>query len=299
MINAGNITFNTTTATENDNVTIHARVWNIGSTDAGSFDVQFYYGDPDNGGTQIGNDLTVSGLAKNSSIVLNKSYVVPIGVNDFYVIVDPPLSSNGSIQEDNESNNKAYNSITVGLWEFLSGNTSDGLVIEDLSDIAIFDWLVANSTGSNLIAADTEAVLEFGNLTALSRDVVSAYQPEDFYELDVAIGSENLTDSVNATYTSNNNPKSTSSFVVLGKTITNVPVVNSTNNSNFQTGILWDSGDGGSEYDGTQDVAFISEIKKQRMGKNGIVDYEIRIPALLRQMDNTESTSVYLYTEIK
>jgi len=44
------------------------------------------------------------------------------------------------------------------------------------------------------------------------------------------------------------------------RSVTNVPIINSTNTTAFQTGILWDTADGGASYNGTQDVAFITKI---------------------------------------
>jgi len=49
-------------------------------------------------------------------------------------------------------------------------------------------------------------------------------------------------------------PDATGCFMVAGRELCDVPIINSTDNNggNFTTGILWDSGDGGTEYNGTQ-----------------------------------------------
>ncbi len=77
-----------------------------------------------------------------------------------------------------------------------------------------------------------------------------------------------------------------------------MPVINSTNTTNFKTGILWDKSDGNTEYNGTQDIIFITEINEQQQGSQGIYDFEIKVPALLRNY-NAAGTSVAFYVELK
>ena len=77
----------------------------------------------------------------------------------------------------------------------------------------------------------------------------------------------------------------------------NVPIVNSTNTSDFVTGILWDYSDGNSEYNGTQDLILITRINENKTGEFGTYDYEIKIPAPLRSYVSGTNT-VTFYTEI-
>ena len=83
--------------------------------------------------------------------------------------------------------------------------------------------------------------------------------------------------------------------------VSNVPVVNSTNTSNFITGILWNSGDvndGG--YNGTQDVIFITKVNHNARGKYDYYDYEINVPANLRAyIKPNNDDSVTFYTELR
>ncbi|MCD4739915.1 hypothetical protein K8R43_01835, partial [archaeon] len=87
------------------------------------------------------------------------------------------------------------------------------------------------------------------------------------------------------------------SFVVWGSLLTNVPVVDSTNNTNFTTGILWDSGDGGAEYNGSQDLVFVTEINANATGAYGTYDYELRLPSGLKKLVSG-SDLVELYVEL-
>ncbi len=89
------------------------------------------------------------------------------------------------------------------------------------------------------------------------------------------------------------------SFAVYGNTINNVPIVNSTNTSDFVTGILWDYSDiNPGEYNGSQDLVFITKINKNKRGMYGIYDYEIDVPSKLRSYDNGEESEIYLYYDL-
>jgi hypothetical protein len=104
---------------------------------------------------------------------------------------------------------------------------------------------------------------------------------------------------VNSTYLDNGVPKETITKDVYGMDIINIPVVNSTNSTSFKTGILWDYGDGGTTYSGSQDVVFLSIVNKSQQGYNETRDFEIRIPATLGQLSGPDSDKVAFYTEIK
>ena len=106
-------------------------------------------------------------------------------------------------------------------------------------------------------------------------------------------------DSVNNTFTKNNLPILTTSIKSYSRTITNIPVVNSTNTSNFITGILWDSSDlARDDYNGTQDIIFLTQANVKKQGKYGIYDYELKIPADLDDY-KLGAGSVTFYTEIE
>jgi hypothetical protein len=78
-----------------------------------------------------------------------------------------------------------------------------------------------------------------------------------------------------------------------------VPVINSTNSSAFQTGMLWDySDENNGEYNGTQSLVFISGISPRTASKYGIYDYEIRVPAMLRQYKESNYDTVSFYAEL-
>ena len=92
-------------------------------------------------------------------------------------------------------------------------------------------------------------------------------------------------------------PTSTQSMIIFERQINNVPIVDSTNNSNFQTGMLWDMNDGGAQYSGTQDLVFVTEIHQKLLGTYGTYDYEVRIPTNLRDYI-ASGNDVVFYWEI-
>jgi hypothetical protein len=86
-------------------------------------------------------------------------------------------------------------------------------------------------------------------------------------------------------------------LVLYNKLIQNIPVVNSTNTNKFLTGILWDTSDGNVEYNGTQDIVFVTQKNQTWEGKYGSYEYELRIPATLKNYKHNSGT-VSLYIEL-
>jgi hypothetical protein len=278
FVNASEIFFSNNNPIENETINITAMIRNIGYANASDFNVEFRLNATS--GALLAN-YSIN-LSVNASINLTINYTLPIGDTRFHIVVDPPLSINGTIREENESNNNASALIHVGLWQFVIGTGIDRLVMRNNANATVFDWIVSNSTGSKIYATDVDSNIGWLYLQALGRNTSNISSPSDFYSLDTKLGSTGFTDSVNRTYTSAGSPLETANYDLFNKMVNNVPIYNSTNNSNFKTGILWDYGDGGNTYNGTQDIIFLSQINKNTQGYNGTVDYEIRVPALLR-----------------
>ncbi len=92
----------------NENIaTISATIHNIGTVDASNIIVQFFDGDPDAGGTQIGTDQIITRIAHTETAQVTWT-AIP-GAHDIFVRVDPY----DSIQEANENNNQAHKPITI------------------------------------------------------------------------------------------------------------------------------------------------------------------------------------------
>jgi hypothetical protein len=175
------------------------------------------------------------------------------------------------------------------MWSYCFGNTTSAKGAGDSFGRYIKQWTSPEGEG-NVFFADSEASIDFFSLRAMNGT-------DDLDELDTALGTENMTDSVKKIYDADDNgePDATESFTVFGGDITEVPVYEAYSGSPWNTGILWDGSDGGSEYNGTQDVVFIAKATDLAGGAWGYNNYEIRIPALLRSLEGIEDTvSVFL-----
>jgi len=113
---------------------------------------------------------------------------------------------------------------------------------------------------------------------------------------------ENNTDSINLTYTSEEVVISSDTIEIFENSVTNIPIANSTNSTNFITGVLWDSDDdtGTNGFDKTdkEDIVFVTRSNTDVKGQYGTYDFEIRVPALLRSYKGTTNT-VGFYVELK
>jgi parallel beta-helix repeat protein len=69
--------------------TISATIHNIGGTDTSNIVVQFFDGNPDAGGTQIGTDQIIASIAHESTGTAQMTWTAVPGTHDIFVRVDP------------------------------------------------------------------------------------------------------------------------------------------------------------------------------------------------------------------
>jgi hypothetical protein len=291
---------------ENNNVTINATVYN-GGYSATSVLVSFYDGSPGMG-TIIAN-FTIPDIFSRSSQNATIYWNSLPGTHNISIRVDP----GNTISESNEVNNDASRPINVSAWQKYYGNISGELGLKDSDNNSFNNWSLSVVEGNIFISRNS--TLNFANLQALGRNKTGGIAQGNFTWADELL---NMTQGTrNATGFSNNNitqlfsldgtnPRNTSTFTVYGKTINNVPIVNSTNvtnimsvgNATFITGILWDTtkdnGDG--EYgDDGEELVFIGNINVSKVGFISTPhDYEIAIPSTLGN-----SGVVYFNVEVK
>ena len=122
-------------------------------------------------------------------------------------------------------------------------------------------------------------------------------------ELDTALESTNLTDSINRTWLRNHVPVNITEFIIFADEIRNISIVNSSNTSIFTTGILWDQSDdapgvGNGEFNGSEDVVFITGISRAQPGLYGVYDFEVKVPSTLRDYKGPDQNSVTFYVEL-
>lgn len=294
------IWFSNDSLMEGVNITVYANISNIGLSDAKDpFIVQFFKGDPASGGEQIENNKTVNNLDIGNITTLNASFILTAGLNSIYVLIDP----NQAVNESDESNNNATNNISIVLYQYYYGNISANMALDTSSNNSIFGWTDVYGNSGFIFVADMGSSFQFSNLQALTRNINNQLVNNDFSELDTVLNTTDFTDSIkNVWGNGSETPIATDSFNLGSGIINYVPIVNSTNSSNFITGILWDTADDESanyQYDQSdkEDVIFVTKINRKKAGMYGIYDYEIRVPSLLRSYTPDKETVVF-YTEI-
>ncbi len=282
---------------ENQEITIKAPIHNKGCQDANNFLVGFYEGDPDSGGIQIGENQTLS-ITQRTNETANITWIAKIGPTNIYIKIDV----SGIISESNESNNKENSTINVGAWQTYYGtiNSSKILGNQNLDNLSF--WFNESSSTGNIYVADKESSISWGSLIALGRNLTEEPTSNDFTDIDILLGMQTYNDSLSNKFTTDGStPKDTTNFIIQSSTIKNVPIINSTNTTNFITGILWDSSyDSDTEYsqEDNEKLVFVTKINKNKSGKYGTYDYEITIPVKIRSQDPTDSSELYFYYEL-
>ncbi|MFP4403497.1 MAG: LamG-like jellyroll fold domain-containing protein [Candidatus Woesearchaeota archaeon] len=156
-------------------------------------------------------------------------------------------------------------------------------------------------TIKNIYAIDIDSNINYDHLIPIGRNIHNNPASNDFYKLDVLLNLTNRSDSIkNLFATDNSTPKQTDTFNIYGRVVENVPIINSTNNSNFITGILWDSYNTISEefdINEKQNIVFITKYNEEKQGKYGIYGYEIKIPYTLGNYSKSNNNIVF-YKEI-
>ncbi|HIQ49938.1 MAG TPA: hypothetical protein EYH56_01955 [Nanoarchaeota archaeon] len=222
--------------------------------------------------------------------LVNFTWRAKPGTWRFSITVDP----SNEIEETDETNNFNSTTYNVSGWTIYYGFTNGWIAIKDSVGNNFIVWIPLTQQG-NLYFSDYDSEYQFAHLMPLNGT-------NDLEELDKALNMTGFSDSVKALFDKNNDgvADAKACFEIASRVVCDVPIINSTdsNNGNFVTGILWDSADGGDEYNGTQDVVFITKINPNAQGSYGTYDYEIRVPALLRNLKGTNDL-IKIFMEVK
>ena len=297
-VNESGIWFSEDLKVERNNITVYANISNFGLTDTNeSFVVQFFKGDPSFDGIKIGENVTINSLVKGETVTINTSYSLSAGKNNIFVLINPDELLN----ESDYSNNKANNTIEVELYHYFYGNVSTDFVLSTYDNKTLLDFSNLSNQSGNILVADYDSLFLFSNLIPLGK-TTDGNPAQDFSDLDENMGTSDFSDSIkNIWGNGSESPLETGSFNLSTGLIEDVAIFNSTNNSNFKTGILWDTADdmGNMQYDvlDNEDVVFITQINPNLEGKYGYYDYEIRVPAMLRDYKAGNSKLAF-YVEI-
>lgn len=295
QVNNGNFTADDLTPMGYQNITLQAFVRNLGGLASTNITVQFR--ERNSTGTLLGTsniNISASGVVQ-----VNATYLVKIGLNEFWVGVDPIVAEGGNISENDETNNEAYLNISLGSFHTFYGNqTLDRLVLHsNESGRTLFYWNVFNGSG-NIYVTDVQSSVDFNRLQALGRNSTGASINDDFIDADIVMNMSNLTENMTNTWENS----VLKNFTLFGRNVYNVSVVNSSNSSNFQTGVLWDmsddTGDGEFDYTTSENLIFISTINQDKIGQYGTYDLELKIPSRLSWQAAPNDDQVVFYVEL-
>ncbi len=299
MINETSISISNDNPTENESIQINATVYNLGGADMSSVNVKFYNEDPETTGVQIGTTQIIS-IDKFSSNTTSIQWDAPLGNTNIFTIVDFPDTTT----ELNETNNKANTSISVESWHFFYGNINPdtNFTLTDSSSYELTNWNLQNLTRANIYVADYDSNINWLSLQAIGKTPAGAPSTNDIQEIDSSLFMTAFKDSHVALYlNSSSEINETLDYTVFAKQITQVPVATSINSSNFKTGILWDtSDDSNSEFETTEkeDIVYVTSVQKSTLGSYEVADYELRVPAKLREYDMANQQTAVFYIEI-
>ncbi|MBI4449388.1 hypothetical protein HY641_05170 [Candidatus Woesearchaeota archaeon] len=282
-----NITFSVASPTEFQLVLVNATVFNIGDAAANGIVINLTESN-----VSIGNITTSIPAGGNATV--NGSYIAKAGRR----IIEVRPDAFSAVAESNEGDNNATQNITVPAYQVFFGNLSsrEGIGINNsfLADFGL-------NGVKNVFVVDSDSVINFARLAPLGRKNNSvSVATRDFEDADINLNMSTFNDSINFTFSiDGTNPRNNASFLIFESLKANVSFVNSTNSSSFLTGILWDASDSlDDEYDTTEeeDLVFFTAVNASSASKFGIVDYELRLPSLLRQYTGSSQT-VALYLE--
>ncbi|MFH0978155.1 MAG: CARDB domain-containing protein [Candidatus Woesearchaeota archaeon] len=279
---------------EDELVIINASISNIGDENATGIVVKFLEGDP---GVEFSNS-TIN-ISRGKVAYVAASWHAKVGQNTIFVLVDPPIETNGSIMEIREDNNLANITVYVPMWQIFYGSLYGQLLLDTTGDSSLVRWSNITDFFGNVYVADSDSRVSWSSLSALSLNLSFQANLSDFQVLDNALNTSAFNDSINRSFLGRQGSPDRRTFTVFDLNITGVPVINSTNTSNFVTGILWDSSDLAiGHYNGTQDIVFVGNVQHAQ-GSHGIYDYEVRIPAYLRSLVNPNNlNTLTFYVEI-
>ena len=197
------------------------------------------------------------------------------------------VDSLDDVNESNESNNNISDILNVPLYGVFFRETVTTVKLSDFRNDTFYRY-EENYKSGTIYFVDSDASFSFSSLQPLA----------DFQALktaDNALGSTGFNDSISEVWGENQGLRRTECFFISGSDVCNVPVANSTQNSFFDTGIVYD---GGSSYQKSDTLVFVSDLVPSRQGGFGTYDYEIKVPSTLPETEGS-SNKLDVYREIE
>ncbi len=199
-----------------------------------------------------------------------------------------------------ENDHKGCEFSCFDVWHVFFGHRMGYLKLADQNTL-MMEWM---ATGGYVYAVSSSDSPVWTSLLALGRTASNTLSSNDFSEADQLLGTSGAWDSIENTFSSDGStPLRTVDIYFLNHSISNLPVVNTTNNSERWTGILWDSSmDSNGEFDTTdaESLVFVANVTSSSVDcKYGSCTFEIRIPGTFDTYRGDPNGVVYFYTELK
>ena len=234
-----------------------------------------------------------------------------VGVNYTYNTTSNNVTIELNFSSDSQGSLRLSNIyLNYTLWQNIYGNVSGSVKLSDGSN-DLHGWTWATNEG-NMYIIDIDSDINWSSLRSLGKKTDGSSATTDFIDLGQNLYMRpgyNISDAFSSDGAT---ALDTTSFTIFGYTITDVPIVNSTDRNNhnsvssadFITGILWDSSDdeGNNEYDTSdkEDIVFVTNINSGKV--SDVVpsphDYEYIIPSNFGSYTGTDGRITF-YVELK
>jgi hypothetical protein len=246
--------------------------------------------------------LSLDSASNSTNITSNRvCYNTLVDLNNSGVQNNGTLDSCDSFRGWNENSHYGCTYACSSMWERIYGTVNGTIFLGNSSNTPyVYSW--NTSRGLNVYFVNSSATMHWYSLQAIGRNTSNATSSNDFTELDTFFGTTSFGDNINRTYsTDGSTPIATDSFTVFGLTVNNVPIANSTaTNTSFRTGIMWDTANGGTQYDNAhnQTTVWVVKVNTSASDVYGNYDYLAQIPYTIGNVTGSNSV-VTIYAELK
>ena len=277
---------------ENSAASVSINVENHGCVSAGSFNISFYK-------ESISPDNLLERkqmfLSADDSDSAEFNFTALIGRTAYFFVAD----AEGIREESREGNNENSDNFTISSWQTFRGSIEAMRRLADAGGYNLSSWGIDSFFIGNVFITDVEADISWRDLIAIGKDKNGLDSSDDFAEIDEILDSRGYEDSVAVRYSS----PTYKNYSFNRMTVYDVPCAVSQSGQPFYTGVLWDSSDSTDDefdIDEKEDIVFISKIEQGITCGSGTCDYEIEIPAKLREFYTShDSERIYLYYDLE
>ena len=280
-MNVTDLYLNTSNPVQGNTVKLTANITNTGSGKVSSEDLNLTVEEYNGSWILIDTERKLRDISEGSSITANFTWTVGPGPYRFKVEAD----QDDTLNELNETNNQERLYKNISSYTVVYGGNSAEIILGG-SDSRFVSWK-ADHRNMSLFLKDKDLKLSTPDLSPLN-------STGDLGEADQALNLTGHHDSISKLYDENSDqqPDNTRCWTVASEELCDIPVINSTESSDFKTGLLYNA-ENGNEYDGSQEVVLVTPVNNSATGSFGVYDYEVKIPfALDRQIPSQNSVTI-------